>query len=118
MDPYRDYLDMFEAMQTNDLETARELALSLKEWFRKGGFYPFQVTPEAMHAYVASVLRRTAGHGAEPEFSLICRECEAGQGITSEEEAIAQGWTEIEMALALPQANFCGLCPDCLAKQD
>lgn len=118
MDPYRTYLDMFEAMKIHDFETARELALSLKEWFRKGGFHPYQVTPEAMHAYIASVLRRTAGHGAEPLFSLVCRECDAGQGLTSEEEAIAEGWNEIEMALALPQANFCGLCPDCRARQD
>ena len=113
MDPNQTYLNMFEAMKARDHETARELALSLKDWFTRGGFYPYQFTPEAMHAYIASVLRRTAGHGPEPVFSLVCCNCDAGQGIETEEQAIAEGWSEIEPAFALPQANYCGVCPDC-----
>jgi len=107
---------MFEAMKAGDFETARDLALALKEWFAKGGFYPHQYTPEAMHSYIASVLRRTFGHGPEPVFSLVCRNCDAGEGIKTEEDAMGEGWTEIELALALPQANFCGLCPECRQK--
>ncbi|QDU45210.1 hypothetical protein Mal52_37010 [Symmachiella dynata] len=61
MDPNQTFLDMFNAMKTEDFATARELALALQEWFAKGGFYPYQYTPEAMQAYIASVLRRTAG---------------------------------------------------------
>ncbi|MCA9065798.1 MAG: hypothetical protein KDA96_22170 [Planctomycetaceae bacterium] len=118
MDPNQAYLDMFEAMKANDFETARELALALKNWFAKGGFYPYQFTPEAMHAYLASVLRRTAGHGPEPPFSLVCRHCDAGGEIETEEQAIGEGWSEIEPAFALPQANFCGLCPDCKTLED
>ncbi len=117
MDPNQAYLDMFEAMKANDFETARELALALKNWFAKGGFYPYQFTPEAMHAYIASVLRRTAGHGPEPFFSLVCRHCDAGEGIESEEQAIAEGWSEIEPAYALSQANYCGLCPTCRSEE-
>jgi hypothetical protein len=113
MDPYQTYLDMFAAMRDGELATARELALALKEWFRKGGFYPYQVTPLAMHAYLASVLRRTWEHGSEPVFSVICRHCDAGEGLATEKEAVAAGWTEIELALALPSASYCGLCPDC-----
>ena len=113
MDPNQTYLDMFAAMKAGDFETARELALALKNWFAKGGFCPYQYTPEAMHAYIASVLRRTAGHGPEPVFSLVCRHCDAGGEIETEEQAIGEGWIEIEPAFALPQANFCGLCPDC-----
>jgi hypothetical protein len=60
MDPNRTFQDMFHAMRDGDHETARELALALKRWFETGGFYPYQYTPEAMHAYIASVLRRTA----------------------------------------------------------
>ena len=63
MDPNQTFQDLFEAMQSGDQDTARELALALKDWFRKGGFYPHQYTPEAMHAYIASVLRRTFGTG-------------------------------------------------------
>jgi hypothetical protein len=66
-----------------------------------------------MHAYIASVLRRTSGHGPEPVFTLVCRHCDAGEHIETEEQAIGEGWSEIEPAYALPQANYCGLCPDC-----
>jgi hypothetical protein len=59
MDPNQTYIDMFHAMRDQDHETARELALSLKAWFERGGFYPYQYTPEAMNAYIAHVLRRT-----------------------------------------------------------
>lgn len=118
MDPNQTFLNMFEAMKASDFETARELALALKDWFAKGGFYPYQYTPEAMHAYIGSVLRRTVEHGPEPVFSLVCRHCDAGEDITTEEQAIGEGWSEIETAFALPQANFCGLCPDCETLED
>lgn len=46
-------------------------------------------------------------------FSLVCKLCDAGQGICCEHEAIAEGWTEITLAEDLPQANYLGVCPDC-----
>ena len=49
----------------------------------------------------------------KPVFSLTCWECDAGLGIASAEEAIAEGWSEIESSPELLEANFCGLCPDC-----
>lgn len=113
MDPYQTYRDMFAAMESDDFETARELALALKEWFARGGFTPHQVTREAMHELLASVLRRTAGDELVPVFSLTCRDCDAGEEIESEEQAIEQGWIRIEAAFDLPMANYCGLCPDC-----
>lgn len=117
MDPNQTFLDMFAAMKANDFDTARELALSFKEWFRKGGFYPHQYTPEAMHSYIASVLRRTNGYGEQVPFSLTCFHCDDGTGLTSEEEAMDAGWTEIQPAYALPQANYCGLCPECRVRE-
>jgi hypothetical protein len=60
MDPNQTYLGMFHAMRDGDHQTARELALALKRWFVSGGFYPYQYTSQAMHAYIADVLRRTA----------------------------------------------------------
>ena len=60
MDPNQTYLDMYDAMRDGDHETARARALVLKRWFASGGFYPCQYTPEAMNAYIADVLRRTA----------------------------------------------------------
>lgn len=114
MDPHQTFLDMFQAMKDEDHATARELAQALQCWFAKGGFYPDEYSPEAIHTYIASVLRRTAGH-RKPElpFSLVCSDCDAGKGIATEEEAMDEGWTEIEPAPQLPQANYLGICPDC-----
>jgi len=118
MDPNQTYIDMYQAMKAGEFETARELALALKDWFAKGGFTPHQYTPEVMHAYIASVLCRTSGHGSEPPFTLVCRHCDAGEGIDTEEQAIGEGWSEIEPAYALPQANYCDVCPECKTLDD
>lgn len=47
-------------------------------------------------------------------FTLTCAECDAGTGIESYEEAVAEGWAEITYAPDLPMANYVGLCPECL----
>ncbi len=60
MDSNQTYLEMFRAMRDGDHPAARKLALALKRWFEGGGPYPYQFTQEAMTAYIASVLRRTA----------------------------------------------------------
>ncbi len=111
MDPNQTYLDMYHAMRDGDHETARELALALKEWLARGGFYPYQYTPTEIDAYIANVLRRTAG--GRPIFTLVCQYCDAGGHIQNEAQAIAEGWSDIEPAFDLPQANYCGVCPDC-----
>ena len=46
-------------------------------------------------------------------FSLVCCECDAGTHIKSNDQAVAEGWTEIDYAPDLPMANFVGLCPEC-----
>lgn len=46
-------------------------------------------------------------------FSIVCAECDAGQEISSYEQALAAGWTSIEYDPDLPQANYIGVCPDC-----
>jgi hypothetical protein len=46
-------------------------------------------------------------------FTLVCQECDAGMDIESEEQAVAEGWTDIDYAPHLPMANFIGLCSDC-----
>jgi hypothetical protein len=38
--------------------------------------------------------------------------------IASEEEAMSHGWTEIEPAFALAEANYCGIYPDCRDSQE
>ena len=114
MDPNQTFDDMFNAMCVEDHETARESAIALKSWLAKGGFYPNQHTPEAVRSYLASVLWRTAeSQEQKPPFKLACSYCDAGEGISSEEEAMNEGWIAIEPALQLIQANCLGVCPDC-----
>jgi hypothetical protein len=63
MDPTACYLDMFAAMNRKNFAAARELALALKKWLDRGGFYPPNYTETEVKAYLASVLRRTAQLG-------------------------------------------------------
>ncbi len=46
-------------------------------------------------------------------FTLVCINCDAGDRIHSEAEALAEGWTDVEFAPDLPMANWLGVCPDC-----
>lgn len=61
MDPTQCYLEMFEAMNQSDFDTARERAISLRDWLESGGFYPPNYTEVEVDSYLASVLGRTAG---------------------------------------------------------
>lgn len=115
MDPTACYLEMILSMQEGHSETAREYALNLKRWLDRGGFYPQEENMLEVDGHLARVLRiTTPGSPAEPEvFSLVCADCDYGDGITSETEAIEEGWTGIQPAPALPMANFVGTCPAC-----
>jgi hypothetical protein len=46
-------------------------------------------------------------------FTLTCAECDAGDHITSYDQASAEGWTRVTYAPDLPMANYVGICPDC-----
>lgn len=115
MDPTDCYREMKLAMLDGDFETAREYALNLQRWLNACGFEPEGENPLEVQGHVARVLRiTTPGAPPEPEiFSLTCSECDDGDGITSEAEAIEQGWSQITPALDLPMANFVGVCPCC-----
>ena len=58
-------------------------------------------------------MRPKHSHSTDMPFSLVCSECDAGMNIESYDQALAEGWAEIEFAPDLPMANFIGLCPDC-----
>lgn len=115
MDPTTCYRHMHLAMLEGDMETARELALSLKRWLHQGGFEPEGENLLEVKGHLARVLRiTTPGVPPEPEiFSLTCSECDYGEGITTEAEAIEEGWSQITPAADLPMANFVGICPCC-----
>jgi len=61
MDPDATYFAMYEAMRDGELQTARELALALQAWLAHDGFYPQRYSRTEVDAYLAGVLRRTAG---------------------------------------------------------
>lgn len=106
---------MIRSMQEGDFETVRVNALNLKRWLDRGGFYPQEDDMLEVQGHLARVLRITTP-GAPPEprvFVLLCADCDYGDGITSETEAIEQGWTGIQPAPDLPMANFVGTCPYC-----
>ncbi len=50
---------------------------------------------------------------ADVPFTLVCSECDAGMEIDSHEQAVAEGWTDIDYRPDLPMANYVGLCPTC-----
>ena len=55
---------------------------------------------------------------ADVPFSLSCESCDGGMEISSYEEAIAAGWTDICYAPELSMANYLGLCPECRQRQE
>lgn len=115
MDPTTCYREMTLAMRDGDFETARDHALNLQRWFNQGGFEPDGENILEVKGHLARVLRiTTPGVPPEPEiFSLACSECDFGEGITTEAEAIEEGWSQITPAPDLPIANFVGICPCC-----
>lgn len=50
MDPQQTWTDMLDALKQNDHEEAKELAETLLEWLRKGGFPPLVVGDESLGA--------------------------------------------------------------------
>lgn len=51
----------------------------------------------------------------EQPFVLSCWVCDAGDGITCKEEALALGWVDIERDDGLSW-NDIGACPECKAE--
>ena len=60
VDPNSSYLKMFHAMRDANLATARRLAKAMQQLIDHGMYPTFYSRAEVI-AYVASVLRRTAG---------------------------------------------------------
>ena len=113
MDPAQTLRDLIAAMQTGDFAAGRELASALRGWLARGGFGTPGHSVTSILCYLESVTRRTAGWRPQPLFTLVCCECDAGEGVESEEQAILEGWSEVGPAFDLLQANYAGWCPVC-----
>ena len=105
--------DLVDAMQAGELDAARELAQALRCRLACSGFYPIGHSPQSVRDCLDSVERRIDGTGPLPAFTLVCRGCDDGEGVASEEQAMLEGWCEVAPDLELPQANFAGWCPHC-----
>ena len=91
MDPHHTYCDILAAINAADLETVRELALALRQWLDRGGFYPPGQVPSSVDALLQSVLACTDGSEPDMPFTLVCQECDAGEEACSLTEAILLG---------------------------
>jgi hypothetical protein len=56
MDPTVCYLDLIAAVSHGDWETARTLALDLRDWLENGGFYPPGHAEDEVAGYLNRVL--------------------------------------------------------------
>jgi len=49
-------------------------------------------------------------------FTLSCETCDAGMDIDTPEQALAEGWIEIDEDFDGRSWNYLGLCPECQAE--
>ena len=56
MDPTQFFLEMNEAVNNGDLETARERALALRDWLDRSGFSPAGVHNVQLRSLLAKVI--------------------------------------------------------------
>lgn len=120
MDPTTCYLTIVEALAAHDYARARECALILKASLESGGFYPkgFEVNHilDTLGRAMRPVCRPSALRF--PFSSIVCTSCDAGQNIESLEQAIKEGWTQIDPEVDLLNATHIGLCPECRIIED
>lgn len=104
MDTNACYFDIMLAIECGDHERAGELAELLRAGIVSDDDYPNDYAPDEVDAI---------------PFSLVCVDCDAGMDMPNLAAALAAGWQAIELCPDLPQANYLGLCPECVdAEQD
>jgi hypothetical protein len=111
---------MIAAKRSGNYAAAREYALILQAWLRKGGFNPKSIAPEEVDATITQILKPAfLPESLSAIFgSLACVFCDAGDEIQSIEEAIQSGWTKIQPVNDMAGTTHLGLCPECRRNQD
>ena len=66
MDPNATYAEMLAADAAGAYDDARELAIALKEWIGKGGFYPDGHNRLDVFRKLQDIIYRRPGRGPEP----------------------------------------------------
>ena len=127
MDPQATWDELLDAWRKRDWQRMQEASESLLDWLKRGGFPP-EVFPtsglgsewnrmvlQSACTYMVDLARRVI---ADPNgiptgvpFTLSCFEC-SEEGPDTYDEAICEGWTEIEFRPECCAENFLGACPE------
>ncbi len=126
MDPQATWNDLLDAWVEHDWSRLQEAAEDLLNWMNRNGFPPEMLPGRRMGAFwnepvvrfccefaagiAKRVLTNPNGIPDGVPFSLSCYECDVGAPDTWE-EAIREGWTEIEFRPESVAENFLGACP-------
>ena len=114
MDPNRCYELLLEAVSNNNQREARSYASVLRDWLRRGGFYPTAVTRGTIDRQITELLTTVDVESLRIPFtSLCCFDCDAGSHIASVSEAMGEGWTEIRADDNQRVSSHLGYCPNC-----
>lgn len=127
MDPQATWKQLIAAFIAHDWDLVLESADALQSWLDGNGFPPETVPDYRMGCdwnrtvvnavceyagnLALSVLDAENGIPVGVPFSLSCRECDAC-GPESYQDALAEGWREIEFAPNAVAENFFGDCPE------
>lgn len=121
MDTNACYFDIMLAIECGDRERASELAELLRAGIVSDDDYPDDYSLDEVDANLAGILQTPDSRPFDDAvpFSLVCVDCDAGMDMPNLAAALAAGWQAIELCPDLPQANYLGLCPECVdAEQD
>ncbi|MEZ6129184.1 MAG: hypothetical protein R3C59_10920 [Planctomycetaceae bacterium] len=120
MDPTRCYQHILDALRTKDDAEARRAASALRDWLETGGCFPEGQNPVCVEFLLNRLLQPACAANVDqfPFLSITCYDCDAGQHIASIEQALIEGWTEIEADEKLRVTSHLGICPECRRAQD
>ena len=127
MDPQATWQELLDAWREHDWQRMQDASEALLDWLKRGGFPPEVFPTSGMGSewnqtmvrsactYMVDLARRVM---ADPNsipagvtFSLSCYECDVESPATYD-EAIREGWTEIEFRPECCAENFLGACPE------
>ena len=127
MDPQATWNELLDAWRKRDWQRMQEASESLLDWLKRGGFPPEvfptsglgsewnrMVSQAACTSMVDLARRVIADPNGIPTgvpFTLSCFEC-SEEGPDTYDEAICEGWTEIEFRPECCAENFLGACPE------
>ena len=128
MDPQATWRELIEAWLEGNWQAVSEFSEALLDWLSKDGFPPETMGAmrlgadwnrsiavavcELAYQRASSVLDRPNGIPTDVSFTLACATCN-DDGPHTYDEAIADGWKQLQYTPAGISENFLGRCPQC-----